>query len=125
MDEITLKTVEVLVKSGSLELSATQGAINLPILQRIYKKMKLGIRFDNIRVNNSRIIDGHHRYICSILSETQIGTDEWGIGSTAVDHEWSTITVVEIDYENEEQIRAHNERDAEINAVDISIFNDL
>tara|TARA_B110000967_G_C18880067_1_gene560530 strand:+ start:1222 stop:1599 length:378 start_codon:yes stop_codon:yes gene_type:complete len=125
MDEINIKTVVDLVKSGSLKFTATQSAINLPILQRIYKKMKLGIRFDNIRVNNSRIIDGHHRYICSILSESEIGIDEWRIGFTAVDHEWSTITVVENDYEDKDQIRAHNERDAEINGVDISIFNDL
>ncbi len=106
MDEINLKTVEDLLKSDSLELVATnQGAINLPILQRINKKMKLGIKFDNIRVNDSRIVNGHHRYICSILSETEIGIDEWAIGSTAVDYEWSCFTVVEADYEDEDQMK--------------------
>lgn len=126
MDDINLKTVEDLLKSDSLELVATnQKAINFPILQRIYKKMQLGIKFDNIRVNGSRIVNGHHRYICSILSETEIGIDEWPIGSTAVDNEWSCFVVVEDDYEDEDQVIEHNKRDAEINGVDISIFNDL
>ncbi len=125
MDEINLKTVEDLLKSGSLELGAIQNEICLPILQRIYKKMKLGIEFDNIRVRDSRIVNGHHRYICSILSKTEIGIDKWAIPSTAVDYDWSSITIVEIDYENEDQIREHNKRDAEINDVEISIFNDL
>lgn len=48
MDEINLKTVEDLLKSNSLGLVATnQESINLPILQRIYKKMKLGMKLDN------------------------------------------------------------------------------
>ena len=55
MDEINLKTVEDLLKSGSLQLGAIQNEICLPILQRIYKKMKLGIEFDNIRVRDSRM----------------------------------------------------------------------
>lgn len=70
-------------------------------------------------MNDSRIVNGHHRYICSILSETEIGIDEWPIGST------SCFTVVEADYEDEDKIREHNKRDAKINGVDISIFNDL
>lgn len=84
MHEISLKDVRDLLDSGSLELIATQGEICFPILRRICKKMKLGIEFDNIRVNYSRIVDGHHRYVCSILSETETGINNWPISSTTV-----------------------------------------
>jgi len=125
MQEITLKNVKDLLESGSLELIATQEAVCLPILQRIYKKMKIGIEFANIRVNGTRIVDGHHRYICSELSKTRIGRNDWKISSTAVNCSWSEINIVEKDYETPEMIQVHNERDAELNDVDISILNDL
>ena len=52
MEEITLETIEELFQSGSLDLIATQPGVCLPMLQRIGKKMQLGIQFDNIRVNH-------------------------------------------------------------------------
>jgi len=125
MREISLKNVRDLLDSGSLELVATQVEICFPILQRIYKKMKLGITFDNIRVNGSRIVDGHHRYICSILSEIEIGKNVWPIPSTAVNFSWDEVIINEDDYENAEMILKHNIRDAELNDVDISVLNDL
>ena len=125
MQEITLKTVKDLLESGSLELIATQEAVCLPILQRIYKKMKIGIEFANIRVKDTRIVDGHHRYICSVLSKTKLGQNDWQISSTTVNCSWSELTIVEEDYETAEMIQVHNERDAELNDVDISVLNDL
>ncbi|TXN35712.1 hypothetical protein FVB32_14155 [Flagellimonas hymeniacidonis] len=125
MHEITLKNVRDLLESGTLELVATQDAINLPILQRIYKKMKIGIEFANIRVKGSRIVDGHHRYICSELSKTKIGQNDWQISSTAVDCSWRDVNIIEKDYETPEMIQVHNERDAELNDVDINVLNDL
>ncbi len=125
MQEISLKNVRDLLDSGSLKLVAIQGEICLPILQRIYKKMKLGIEFDNIRVNGSRIVDGHHRYVCSILSEIEIGINDWPIPSTAVNCNWNDVIINEEDYEDAEMILKHNIRDAELNDVDISVLNDL
>ncbi len=125
MRDTSLKNVRDLLDSGSLGLIATQGEICLPILQRIYKKMKLGIAFENIRVNNSRIVDGHHRYVCSILSETEIGINDWPIPSTAINCDWKDLIINEDDYEDAEMIQNHNIRDAELNNVDIRILIDL
>ncbi len=125
MRKISLKNVRDLLDSGSLGLIATQGEICLPILRRIYKKMKLGIEFEHIRVNDSRIVDGHHRYVCSILSETEIGINDWPIPSSAINCNWAAVIINEDDYEDAEMIQKHNLRDAELNDVDISILNDL
>tara|TARA_R110000744_G_scaffold366389_1_gene475424 strand:- start:210 stop:587 length:378 start_codon:yes stop_codon:yes gene_type:complete len=125
MHEISLKNVRDLLDSGSLTLIAIQGEICLPILQRIYKKMKLGIEFDNIRVNGSRIVDGHHRYVCSILSEIEIGINDWPIPSTAVNCSWVDVIINEEDYEDAEMILKHNIRDAELNDMDVNVLNDL
>lgn len=125
MQEISLENVRDLLDSGSLGLIATQGEICLPILQRIFKKMNLGINFENIRVNDSRIVDGHHRYVCSILSRREIGIDDWPIPSTAINYRWKEVIVNEEDYEDADMIRKHNIRDAELNNVDIDILNDL
>ncbi|MBO6829709.1 hypothetical protein [Allomuricauda sp.] len=125
MQEIDLEIVNKLLNSNSLDLTATQEALCLPILQRIYKKMKIGIQFDGIKVNDSRIVDGHHRYICSQLAEFEIELIEWEIAKSSVDYDWSIIEVVEEDYEDERQIKEHNVRDAELNDVDITILENL
>ena len=87
--------------------------------------MKIGIQFDGIKVNDSRIVDGHHRYICSQLAEFEIELIEWEIAKSSVDYDWSIIEVVEEDYEDERQIKEHNVRDAELNDVDITILENL
>lgn len=125
MDNITLDIVCELLKSDKWVLGATQSKICLPILKRIYKKMQLGINFENIKVANSQIVNGHHRYICSVLSEKPIGMDDWVISPSSIVYQWKNVLIIEQDYENNEQIMAHNKRDAELNGVDIRIFNDL
>ncbi len=51
-----------------------QAKVSLPIITRICKKMKHKIRFRPIHVSDDNlIIDGHHRYISSILLGIDIG----------------------------------------------------
>tara|TARA_R110002126_G_scaffold215411_1_gene361533 strand:+ start:187 stop:567 length:381 start_codon:yes stop_codon:yes gene_type:complete len=126
MEEINLKMIQDLFESGSLELIATQPGVCLPMLQRIYKKMKVGIEFADIRVNDSRIVDGHHRYICSKLLNIDIGiNNNYPIPSTAESHKWEVLVIDEFDFETEEEIKNHNLRDAEINDVDFDFLNSL
>ena len=126
MEEISLKTIQELIESGSLDLIATQPGVCLPMLQRIHKKMKAGIEFDSIRVNESRIVDGHHRYVCSKLLGMEIEiNDNYPIPSTSENHEWKGIVIDEFDHETEEEIHEHNVRDAEIGGHEVDFFNDL
>lgn len=126
MQEITLKTVEELFESGALDLIALQPGVCLPMLQRIHKKMQVGIHFDSIRVNDSRIVDGHHRYISSMLLNIDIGiNDNYPIPSTAENHDWGNLVIDEFDYETEEEILEHNIRDAELNDVELEFLINL
>ena len=126
MEEINLKTIQDLFKSGSLDLVATQPGVCLPMLQRIYKKMKVGIDFDAIRVNESRIVDGHHRYVCSKLLDMEIEiTNNYPIPSTSENHEWEVLVIDEFDHETDAEINEHNVRDAELSGHEIEFLNDL
>ena len=53
-------------------LAPAQHKICLPILNRIYKKMIYDLKFDDMKVYENLIIDGHHRYLASILSEVPL-----------------------------------------------------
>ncbi len=126
MEEITLESIEELFQSGTLDLIATQPGVCLPMLQRIHKKMRIGIQFDSIRVNQSRIVDGHHRYICSRLLNIDIEiNNNYPIPSTAESHDWGDLVIDEFDYETEDEILQHNIRDAELNGVDIEFLSNL
>ena len=125
MTEITLADVRKLLDSGQLQFKATQGAICLPILQRIYAKMNYGIPFDTIRVVESTINNGHHRYVCSMLSGIAIGISDWTLNPSDVTYDWGDVQIVEEDYESPQLIEKHNLRDAEISGVDIEIIRNL
>lgn len=87
--------------------------------------MKFGIKFENIKIKGLRIVDGHHRYICSELLKIEIGRTDWEIASTTVDFSWNEMNIREYDYETPERIHDHNLRDAELNDVDIKFLKDL
>lgn len=47
-------------------LLPNQGALSIPIIERIYKKMLKKIKFSAIHVSSDNlIVNGHHRYISS------------------------------------------------------------
>ncbi|WP_297337994.1 hypothetical protein [Algoriphagus sp.] len=59
-----------LIKTGKLDLISTHKHLSIPVIKRIYKKMKLKLIFDSIQVDNENvIINGHHRYIASKLAD--------------------------------------------------------
>ena len=72
MKEITQKTIEDFILKTDIRLGATQQKLCIPIINRIYHKMKYGIRFSPIKVCDNLIIDGHHRYISSLLAGIEI-----------------------------------------------------
>ena len=99
MTNLDIKTVENLLKSGTLKRTATQQKLSLPILQRLSQKMKDGIAFENIHVVEDRIVDGHHRYVSAGLVGIDLGTTEWEIGSAAIDYAWEEVIIEETDWD--------------------------
>lgn len=69
MKQITKEVVIDFIKKNEIELKATHAKLCLPIINRLYKKMATGIKFSNIKVADGLIIDGHHRYLASLLAD--------------------------------------------------------
>ena len=67
-DEHYLKSI----KESENILITTHKKLCLPILNRIYKKMINGIKFDDIKICEGVIIDGHHRYVSSLLANIKL-----------------------------------------------------
>lgn len=60
MKKITKKLVHNFVSENEIKLNCTHQKSCVPIIDRIYKKMLKGIRFNEIRVADGRICDGHY-----------------------------------------------------------------
>lgn len=61
-----------LIKSNKIELISTHNKLSFPVIERIYKKMTLGIKFQGIKIEGKVIVDGHHRYLASLMAEIEL-----------------------------------------------------
>lgn len=101
-------------------LKPTQKKICLPILQRISHKMRLGVQFDPIYVNANLLINGHHRYICSLLVKLSLEQISWAQPSQIVVYNWADVLIDENDWESQEIIERHNTKDSIRSGLNIS-----
>ncbi len=123
---ITIEKVkEFLITNKDFELKSKQDKLSFPIIERLYLKMKEGIKFDNIKTCNGIIIDGHHRYICSKLLEIKLEENPSILPSEITLHEWDTVRLEHDDWDSKDDIIRHNKRDAEINNISIEKLNEL
>lgn len=108
-----------LINTGGLELVSTHKALSLPVIERIYKKMRLHLRFGSIQVDKGVIINGHHRYLASKLADYQL--DQVPGIRTAVKEliDWQHVILVEDDWDTEAKIRHLNEEDARYNGMSV------
>lgn len=119
MDKLTLEIVRAFIKDNPIELSPTQYALCFPIMKRIYQKMVSGIKFDDIKTCDGLVIDGHHRYLCSLLSGKEIGRVSTHQTSATKKYDWGDVELVEIDWDTESKIEKLNREDAEFNNIPI------
>jgi len=122
---ISIDELRDFLKSHNFQLKPTQKKICYPIIQRIYKKMRIGIQFENINVDNLLLINGHHRYVCSLLLQKSLGTNDWKSPSNVMNLQWSEIDIDANDWESIEIINRHNSSDAAKNNMDIKVLEDL
>jgi len=115
MENLTENKILKVIKSGENLLISTHSKLSLPILNRIYKKMKNGILFDDIKVCDNLIIDGHHRYVSSLCAGVAIGKVKSSTTSATKEYDWSDVEFVEEEWDTERKIRHLNELDAKYN----------
>ncbi|HMK06309.1 MAG TPA: hypothetical protein VK476_02200 [Flavobacterium sp.] len=82
--------------------------------------MKNGIKFDDIKVCDDLIIDGHHRYISSLLAGTQIRHVLTNRTSATEKYEWTTVKFVQVEWDTKEKIDKLNKDDADFNNIPLA-----
>ena len=125
MKPITEEDVIKLLNEGNFELKSTHDRLSIPIINRLYLKMATGIRFSNIKVADDLIIDGHHRYIASLLANKDLGRDPSICTSAIIVTDWHLIQFVDQDWDTEAKIKMLNEEDAKYNSVRVEEIAEL
>jgi hypothetical protein len=113
--EIILKSI----KESENILITTHKKLCLPIINRIYKKMINGIKFDDIKTCEGVIIDGHHRYVSSLLANIKLDEAKSSKTSATIEYNWKNVEFVEEEWDTTDKIKQLNELDAEFNDIPI------
>jgi hypothetical protein len=87
--------------------------------------MATGIKFSNIKVADGLIIDGHHRYLASLLADFKLETVISSSTSATEITDWISIDYVDEDWDTQAKIKMLNEEDAKYNAVSIDEIVEL
>lgn len=119
MTTINKTTIIEALKQSKQELRATQNKLCLPIIRRIYNKMANDIKFEDIKVCDGLIIDGHHRFISSVLTKKIINHISSSKTSATIEYDWNDIEFVEVEWDTEAKINYLNRQDADFNHVTI------
>lgn len=122
MEILTLEIAHHLLKERNQDLKSTQDKLCFPIVQKIHRKMLVGIRFKGIKVSGDLIIDGHHLYIASLLAGAKMEIVPWKSTSATLPVSWHNVSLVLEDWDTEAKIQMLNEEDALHNGLDIASF---
>jgi len=126
MKQITREVVISLLDEDKIQLKSTHDKLCLPIINRIYRKMKLGIKFSAIKVSEEDlIIDGHHRYLASRLAEVELDRIPSNTTSATVVTDWKSVEFIDSDWDTEAKIKMLNEQDAKYNNLQPNVLNEL
>lgn len=88
---LTLEIVLKFLQEQEIELKSTHDKLCFPIINRIYKKMTIGIKFPSIKVDGDLIIDGHHRYLASLLADHTLDFTPSLKTSATIIYSWNKV----------------------------------
>lgn len=74
-----------------------------------------GIKLDDIKVCETLIIDGHHRYVSAILANGKLDKAKSSKTSATFEYDWTDVEFVEEEWDTEDKITRLNELDAKFN----------
>ena len=120
MKTINKEAVLKAIEESDNTLITTHKKLCLPIINRIYRKMIHGIKFDDIKVCDTLIIDGHHRYVSSLLANVKLEKVKSSKTSATIEYDWTAVEFVEEEWDTVDKIKRLNELDAEFNNVPIA-----
>jgi hypothetical protein len=119
--EITTEEIQYFIHNNEIELKPKQPNMCIPIINRMCKKMKAGIKFSPVKVISEEhlISDGHHRYLASLIVEYPIEIIKTTRTAADAVGDWKSVDFELLEWETEEDIRKFNTIDAEFNNMSI------
>jgi hypothetical protein len=123
--KITIGLIKEFIESNQIPFMATQTKLCVPIVNRLCQKMSHGIKFDDIKICDNLIIDGHHRYLSSLVMDINIG---WVLShktSATKPIEWNAVEFDENDWDTPSKIAHLNEQDAIYNGLAIEFVKQI
>ncbi len=106
-----------MLQDANCEFKSTHNKLCIPIVNRLYLKMLVGIKFPPIKVDGDLIIDGHHRYLASLLANFNLDRVPSKKTSATVVTTWTEIEFENEDWDTEADIKMFNEIDAKYNDI--------
>lgn len=125
MIEITNEFIRDFISKNRLEFLPTQERISLPIVNRLYKKLLFGVSFPDIKINGNYIVDGHNRYLSSVIAKANINKVECPKPSVIICDNWDEVDFVIEDWDTKYKIKYMNELDAKFNGISLEIMTQI
>jgi hypothetical protein len=125
LKKITTEFLTDFILTNKIEFAATQTKLCVPVIDRLCQKMAHGIKFDDIKICDNLIIDGHHRYLSSLITKVDIGNILSHKTSATKSIEWKDIEFDENDWDTPSKILYLNEQDAFYNGLNIEFMKQI
>ena len=125
MKEITVEFIKAFTISNNIPFISTQTKLCIPIIRRMCQKMLHGIKFDEIKVCDNLIIDGHHRYLSALVMNFDLGKVESNTTSATKSVAWDKVEFDELDWDTPAKISHLNELDAKYNGLEIEFVKQI
>ena len=125
MDQLTDDSIKKKLNEFECLLLPTHDKLSLPLINRIYRKMMHGIEFNDIKVTDTLLLDGHHRYVASLMASIELGTTKSATTSATVQYNWESIQFVDEEWESKKVIKKFNKKGAKANNVSVDFLRQL
>lgn len=122
MERITLESITEFIDNNKIPFHPSQTRLCIPIINRIYYKMLLGLKFEDIKVVDSVVLDGHHRYLCAQIAKFDIGVVVGNKTSATVKSSWNEVDFDENDWDTLTKIEHLNVQDALFNEINVEVI---
>lgn len=125
MQKITTELIKKFIASNNIPFGATQPKLCIPIIFRMCQKMSHGIRFDDIKVCDNLIIDGHHRYLSALITNFEISMVMTNSTSATKLIAWESVEFDEEDWDTPAKIAHLNDLDAKYNGLKVEFVRQI
>jgi hypothetical protein len=113
----TIDEIKSVLNTAGINYFPTQLRLSIPIINRIAKKMSVGLRFKEIQVLDQLICDGHHRFVASLMANYPIEVSAGIKTSATIQYKWQDVVLEEGDWDTPLGIKEWNKRDAHFNGL--------